>query len=65
MKKYKIDFLIRMKPRKHYMKRTNYYRAYSPEHALAKLEDYQGVANGHGVTNTWTYQIISVEEVKQ
>ncbi len=46
-----------------YMKKTFYYKAHSKEHALAKLAINHGIEDKHGSTNTWIWNIVSVEEV--
>lgn len=71
MKKYKIvvraifaERVLKAFPKKRkYMQRTFYYKAHSKEHALAKLAINHGIEDKHGSTNTWIWNIVSVEEV--
>ena len=45
------------------MQRTFYYKANTPQHALLKLENNKSIVEQGGVDDTWTWTIVSVEEV--
>jgi len=71
MNKYKIvykgifteRYLKEVKPKKHYFKRTIYYKANSYTEALCKLEKYQDVYSGKKIGNAFDYIISSIMEV--